>query len=163
MTRDYQRLLGDRLRAIRSQQGLTLQDVEARSSGEWKAVVIGSYERGDRAVSVAKLARLAEFYGVPMRDLLPTTEATEATEPGTSDARVIVDLTHLPQGVDDQPALAALARYAKNIQMQRGDYNGRMLSLRSDDIKALATAFGHDPAELIIELRDRDAIYTPGA
>jgi transcriptional regulator with XRE-family HTH domain len=56
VTNEYQKRLGARLRAIRQQQGLTLQQVEEMSEGRWKAVVVGSYERGDRAVSVAKLA-----------------------------------------------------------------------------------------------------------
>ena len=45
--------------------------VEATSEGRWKAVVVGSYERGDRAVTVQRLAELAEFYGVPLVELLP--------------------------------------------------------------------------------------------
>jgi len=48
-----------------------LQRVEQRSGGRWKAVVVGSYERGDRAVTVQKLAELARFYGVPMSELVP--------------------------------------------------------------------------------------------
>jgi len=68
---DYARALGVRLRAIRAQQGLSLHGVEAKSDGRWKAVVIGSYERGDRAVTVQRLAELADFYGVPVAELLP--------------------------------------------------------------------------------------------
>ena len=47
MTSDYARALGARLRAIRTQQGLSLHGVEKKSKGRWKAVVVGSYERGD--------------------------------------------------------------------------------------------------------------------
>ena len=71
MTSDYARALGARLRAIRTQQGLSLHGVEKKSKGRWKAVVVGSYERGDRAVTVQKLAELADFYGVPVGELLP--------------------------------------------------------------------------------------------
>jgi hypothetical protein len=46
MSTDYSRALGARLRAIRNQQGLSLQGVEDKSHGRWKAVVVGSYERG---------------------------------------------------------------------------------------------------------------------
>ena len=65
MPSDYAKTLGARLRAIRTQQGLSLHGVEEKSRGRWKAVVVGSYERGDRSVTVQKLAELAEFYGVP--------------------------------------------------------------------------------------------------
>src|SRR6266498_5798174 len=68
---DYAKALGGKLRGIRQQQGLSLHGVEQKSKGRWKAVVVGSYERGDRAVTVQKLAELADFYGVPIRELLP--------------------------------------------------------------------------------------------
>ena len=55
---DYAKALGGKLRAIRQQQGLSLHGVEQKSGGRWKAVVVGSYERGDRAVTVQKLAEL---------------------------------------------------------------------------------------------------------
>ena len=71
MPSDYAKTLGARLRAIRTQQGLSLHGVEEKSRGRWKAVVVGSYERGDRAVTVQRLAELAEFYGVPVGELLP--------------------------------------------------------------------------------------------
>ena len=71
MASDYAKALGAKLRAIRQQQGLSLHGVEERSGGRWKAVVVGSYERGDRAVTVQKLAELADFYSVPVSELLP--------------------------------------------------------------------------------------------
>src|SRR3979411_2195568 len=66
-----ERYVGERLRAIRRQKGLSLHDVEARSSLEFKASVLGAYERGERAISVPRLLRLAEIYEVPADQLLP--------------------------------------------------------------------------------------------
>jgi len=66
MPSEYAKSLGARLRSIRQQQGLSLQGVEEKSNGRWKAVVVGSYERGDRAVTVSRLAELADFYRVPV-------------------------------------------------------------------------------------------------
>src|SRR5207245_8870976 len=63
--------VGERLRAIRRQKGLSLHDVEARSNLEFKASVLGAYERGERAISVPRLLRLAEIYEVPADQLLP--------------------------------------------------------------------------------------------
>ncbi|WP_271636820.1 helix-turn-helix domain-containing protein [Solicola gregarius] len=68
---DYAKAVGQRLRAIRQRHGLSLKGVEQRSRGRWKAVVVSSYERGDRSVSVQRLYELAEFYAVPITDLLP--------------------------------------------------------------------------------------------
>src|SRR3954467_10832154 len=92
----YATALGARLRAIRMQQHLSLHGVERKSGGRWKAVVVGSYERGDRAVSVQRLAELADFYGVPVNDLLPG-ETVEVSTPlgGAPLSRVVLNLERL--------------------------------------------------------------------
>ena len=82
---DYAKALGSKLRAIRQQQGLSLHGVEQKSGGRWKAVVVGSYERGDRAVTVQKLAELADFYGVPVAELLPEGRVPSGSEPAHED------------------------------------------------------------------------------
>ena len=71
MTSDYAQQVGERLRDIRRQQGLSLQAAEAMSDREFKASVLGAYERGERIISVLRLQRLARFYGVPVDQLLP--------------------------------------------------------------------------------------------
>ena len=88
MSTDYSRALGARLRAIRNQQGLSLQGVEDKSHGRWKAVVVGSYERGDRAVTVQRLSELAVFYGVPVSELLPDPRPSSAVSEVTPASRM---------------------------------------------------------------------------
>lgn len=158
---DHQTALGERLRGIRRQQGLTLQDVEERSRGQWKAVVVGSYERGDRAISISKLSRLGDFYGVPLRDLLPQPSPAGSDTPAaaaTNDLpRICLDLTRLPSA-GDSDLLSAIARYARRIQIERGDYNGRMLTIRRDDVHALARAFGMDAVTVLDQLEDVEVL-----
>ena len=67
----YARAVGARLRAMRKQMHLSLQAVEATSQQEFKASVLGAYERGERAISVPRLQRLAKLYDVPVDQLLP--------------------------------------------------------------------------------------------
>ena len=141
---DYQAQLGARLRAVRTQQGLTLADVETRSDGRWKAVVVGSYERGDRAVSVARLSELAEFYDVPVGHLLP-----DGDEPAGD--RITLDLTGLDDLDEDH---GTLVRFVRRIQQERGDYNGRMITLRTDDLRTVATATGETLEQLLATLSD---------
>ncbi|HWH27628.1 MAG TPA: transcriptional regulator [Mycobacteriales bacterium] len=146
---EYAKALGARLRAIRTQQGLSLHGVEEKSQGRWKAVVVGSYERGDRAVTVQRLAELADFYGVPVNELLPEGAGTAASEPA---ARIIIDLEQLSTVPPDKAA--PLARYAATIQSQRGDYNGRVLSIRQEDLRSLAVIYDASPSQLTEQLID---------
>ena len=131
---------GDRLRSIRRQKGLSLHDVEALSKKEFKASVLGAYERGERAISVPRLLRLAAVYGVPSDQLLPRdseVDVRDPSAPGTRrQAKYRIDLTRLVGR--NEPTAVALARYARAIQVQRQDFNGRLLTIRGDDLLALA-------------------------
>ncbi|MGI8698821.1 MAG: transcriptional regulator BldD [Mycobacteriales bacterium] len=144
---EYAKALGARLRAIRTQQGLSLHGVEEKSRGRWKAVVVGSYERGDRAVTVQRLAELAEFYGVPVAELLPDGGPNGAAEPAP---RLVIDLEQL--GTVPAERAGPLARYAATIQSQRGDYNGRVLSIRAEDLRSLAVIYDESPSLLTEQL-----------
>lgn len=140
----YGRKVGERLRAIRRQKGLSLQDVEAASQQEFKASVLGAYERGERAISVPRLQRLARFYAVPVDQLLPREEGESSvdvldlTESGGRDSRIAVtiDLSRLRDL--DSTSAQMLVRYLQMIQVQRQDFNGRMLTVRRDDLRAIA-------------------------
>jgi transcriptional regulator with XRE-family HTH domain len=96
-SRAYAKALGDKLRQTRQELGLSLTRVEEKSNGRWKAVVVGSYERADRAVTVARLAELAEFYGVPVADLLPVGAST-LLSPADESLRLARRLTALLAG-----------------------------------------------------------------
>src|ERR1700684_1542732 len=72
----YGRAVGARLRTMRKQMRLSLQAVEAMSEQEFKASVLGAYERGERAISVPRLQRLAKLYDVPVDQLLPNDDSS---------------------------------------------------------------------------------------
>ena len=78
------------LRSIRKARGWTLKEVEELSGGVWKAVVIGSYERCDRSLSLNKAVSLARFYEVPLDVLLGLT-GEKAAQEGTSLLRTFAD------------------------------------------------------------------------
>lgn len=142
----YGRRVGERLRAIRRQKRLSLQDVESQSDQEFKASVLGAYERGERAISVPRLERLALFYSVPIDQLLPRT-TNVGVVPGVVDltegkAGVTLDLTQV-DGVAG-PEGEMLGRYLAMIQVQRQDFNGRVLTVRHDDLRAVACILGVD-------------------
>lgn len=142
----YGRKVGERLRVIRRQTRLSLQEVEAQSGQEFKASVLGAYERGERAISVPRLQRLARFYRVPVDQLLPYDEEADRpvedplarrTEP---EGGAKIDLTRLEHiGTTESETLA---RYLRMIQVQRQDFNGRVLTVRRDDMRAIAAILG---------------------
>ena len=140
--------IGDRLRAIRRQQGLSLHDVEARSDQEFKASVLGAYERGERALSVSRLLRLADLYEVPSDQLLPrgTDVEIDLTQRGEDGPALTIDLVRLNRL--EEPDAEVVARYAATIQLQRQDFNGRMLTIRRDDVRVLAAVLGRTPDNL---------------
>jgi transcriptional regulator with XRE-family HTH domain len=158
----YARAVGARLRAMRKQMRLSLQAVEAMSEQEFKASVLGAYERGERAISVPRLQRLAKLYDVPVDQLLPPDEASvtrwgassSATEDaasgngrrpghGSTGEKVAIDLTklHTVSG----PERDLLRRFLSMIQVHRQDFNGRMITIRAEDVRAIACLFGVTP------------------
>lgn len=140
------RALGERLRWVRLQQDHSLQDVESLSGGELKASVLGAYERGERAVSLPRLQTLASFYGVPVAELLPAPDRPPGgrTSAGTND-HLVIDLVALEQARDREPALA---RYVQAIQSRRGDWGGRVLTVRATDLDTLAAVADDSPGSL---------------
>ncbi len=149
MPSSYARRVGDRLRSVRLQQRMSLQAVEAASGEEFKASVLGAYERGERAISVPRLQRLARFYNVPVDQLLPGDVASKGRidrrdgEVGADERRdddsITIDLTQLDSAAS--PESQALGRYLSTIQVQRQDFNGRVLTVRREDVRALAALF----------------------
>ena len=146
--------IGERLRAIRRQKRLSLQEVEALSHKEFKASVLGAYERGERAISVPRLIRLAAVYGVPAEQLLPRDEAIDLTDERTVQLQggFSVDLVRL-QGLNT-PEAQILRRYTERVQIFRQDFNGRVLTIRSDDVRVMAWALGLTPEELGARLEE---------
>lgn len=154
----YGEQLGERLRNVRQQQGLSLQDVEARSGGRLKASVVGAYERGERALSVSRLRILAEFYRVPITQLIP--EPGVARPVSDRGRGLRIDLTQLETAAPD---LVLIERYLRSIQARRGDYNGRVLTMRGGDLQTLAAVLDTAPDQLHERLVDAGIATSPSA
>ena len=121
--------VGTRLRGVRRAKGLSLDDVERLSDGRWSASAVGAYERGFRNLSLPRLRELAMFYDVPMAVLLGEVDnLNSASRP----AKITLDLERLKA----EPAAEAVWRYLQAIIRERGDYNGRVLTVRRDDARA---------------------------
>ena len=104
--------------------------MERNSNGKWKAVVIGSYERSDRAISLKKAIALMQFYQVPVTELFPE------LSPQTISRSIALDLNGLSNNTDQGGQV--INRFAKSICNRRKDWNGQVLTIRANDLHFLA-------------------------
>ncbi len=172
----YPHHLGARLRIVREQRGRSLLAVQALSGGEFKASVLGAYERGERTVSVARLQRLATLYDVPVDQLLPPGDGPPTglavgaprlhdgqrgsrVADGSSGgrARVPVDLEQL-RGAHGAE-VEALRHFLASVQVERQDFNGRVLTIRRDDVRLIGAVLGLGFGETLRRLEELGILF----
>jgi hypothetical protein len=73
--------------------------------------------------------------------------------------KVTFDLTRFRDVAD--PELEMVRQYLNSIQVMRQDFNGRMLTVRRDDIRAIAGMFGTDASALIERLESLELRLAP--
>jgi transcriptional regulator with XRE-family HTH domain len=137
----YARAVGLCLRRARQQLRLSLQAVETMSRQEFKASVLGAYERGERSISVPRLQRLAILYDVPVDLLLPEPErkTSGAEGDGSTHGEAAAALDAQIESIGG-PERELLRRFVRMIQAQRRD--GGSTSIRSEDIRAIELLLG---------------------
>jgi len=136
--------LGRALRRARGERRLRLRDVAARSDGRIKASTLGSYERGERTLSLERFVELAFLYEVPPATLLRRALAGGATQ----EDRVLVDRGQLD--LVSWPEREWLAELTDRVAAWRGRGRGpqAVIPVRSGDVVDIATAHGLTTAEL---------------
>ena len=149
----YSKEVGRRLRSIRRIRGLSLDDVERESGGRWSASAVGAYERGFRNLSLPRLRDLARFYDVPMGVLLGEDDAPDGPRP----SKLVLDLVAL----QNVPEAESVLRYLRSIILERGDFNGRVLSIRRDDLRAMCSLLRLDEATALETLHTWGALVDP--
>lgn len=108
---------------------------------------MGSYERGTRAISLARTIEIANLFNIPVTELI-SESARDLTK---SDRDMVFDLRKLsnlgePSSDTD---LVFLSRYLKAISTRRSDWNGEVLSLRKIDFDTLTLLIGKPGHELL--------------
>jgi transcriptional regulator with XRE-family HTH domain len=148
----FSRQVGQRLRVIRKQKRLSLQEVEAQSVQEFKASVLGAYERGERALSVPRLARLSQFYNVPIEQMLPreVTGAEAAAIDSPINKKLAIDVSKLVQ-LSGSPF----------EMLARQDFNGRVITVRGDDTRAIAAMLDVPVDQVAERLASLDLLFKP--
>ena len=138
----------EQLRVIRKSKGWSLQDVEHHSNGKWKAVVVGSYERSDRAISLKKAIALMDFYQVPISELFPESTAKIIARSITLDlAKINASLV---------PQTEKLRNFTRVLSNRRKDWNGYILTIRDNDLAFLSLLLNLDEVATLDYLREAD-------
>ncbi|HEX5268023.1 MAG TPA: helix-turn-helix transcriptional regulator [Acidimicrobiales bacterium] len=155
------RSIGHRLRQARHRRGWSLATVAERSDGHLKASAVANYERGERAPSAARLARLAALYRVTPAELIGQevgiTPLIDLTRRGAQAAggtvplpRLVIDANAL-EGASRSRDLEIVFNLVRSLRAQRAD-PGPVFSLRAADVAHLARALARTPASIAAEL-----------
>ena len=157
----FARSVGERLRQIRQQKKLSLQEVENSTQQEFKASVMGAYERGERMISVPRLERLARFYGVTVDQLLPRDKQREGdTQTQTSTpTKLRIDVAKL--SLREGKEFKMLERLLRMIQVQRQDFNGKVITVRAHDTRAIAVILDVAVDDVGTKLAELDLLFIP--
>lgn len=133
-----------KLRAIRRSKSLSLNDVEALSKGLLKAVVLGSYERGARSLSVKRAIDIAALYNVPVSQFF----SEKACSSQGPKPRLILDLRLMKMKIQREERnrtagsveshYCDLKPFLDHIIHVRQDWNGEVISLRDSDISIIS-------------------------
>jgi len=157
----YARLVGERLRQIRQQKKLSLSEVENSTNQEFKASVMGAYERGERMISVLRLERLANFYGVTVDQLLPRDKQREGDTQSQSAAPTKLRIDVAKLSLRDGKEFKMLERLLRMIQVQRQDFNGKVITVRAHDTRAIAVMLDVAVDDVGVKLAELDLLFVP--
>jgi transcriptional regulator with XRE-family HTH domain len=167
-----------RLREVRRSLGLSLHDVQALSRTEFKASVLGAYERGDRIITVGRFLRLAELYGVDPQSLLEADvddplgaddgagdvviDLREGVRTGHPDAPAHLDLDDATVSIPADAPAHAVARFVAHVVDCRAEHTTGPVRLRAADAETLAAALGLEPDGLVKVLAVLGAVAPVG-
>ena len=157
MTKELEEIAA-RLRSLRLSRNLTLTDVEIKSHKKLRAVALGSYERGDRSLSVSKAIELSEFYEVPLSYLLTGLSPTQSLQ-----REIVIDLRRIKAlSISEEkttPTQKILFSFLLGIIKERQDFNGEILSLRKSDIEFLTITIGCTSVEFAMYLAQNKLLF----
>lgn len=157
MTKELEEIAA-RLRSLRLSRNLTLTGVEIKSHKKLRAVALGSYERGDRFLSVSKAIELSEFYEVPLSYLLTGLSPTQSLQ-----REIVIDLRRIKAlSISEEkttPTQKILFSFLLGIIKERQDFNGEILSLRKSDIEFLTITIGCSSVEFAMYLAQNKMLF----
>ena len=114
--------------------------------------MMGSYERGSRAISLARTIEIANLFAIPLSELIEEPRKIK----GGSNGMFIFDLRKLREislAVTGNE-VSKINAFVSAICARRRDWNGEILTLRSGDLDTLTLVLSM-PREAVQELLER--------
>ena len=140
--------VGSRLRSIRRSRSLSLNEVESLSHGSLKAVVLGSYERGSRNLTIKRAIEIANIYNIPVAEIV----SEKAPSVTTSVPRLMLDIRALQRighAESERSRRFLLSQLLRRILEDRQDWNGEIITLRESDLGIISLLLTMEKAEIL--------------
>ena len=154
----YAELVGEKLRRMRQDRGLSLQEVCDRSGGSFVVSTLSAYERGKRSLSLERLCELAAIYGQSPMSMLDVEDEPEFQRAVTSNGPLRIRLESLDRL--DPEERRPLETYLSFLRQLRNDPAREMLTIRKDDLVYLSALYGVRPQALKDYLEKEGVLLT---
>jgi transcriptional regulator with XRE-family HTH domain len=156
--RDYAALVGEKLRRMRQDRGLSLQEVCARSGGAFVVSTLSAYERGKRSLSLERLSELAAIYGQSPTSVLDLDSDSGSRRAATGGSPLRIRLDHLDKlGPEERRPLESYLAFLREL---RNDPAREVLTIRKDDLSYLSGLYGVRPQSLKDYLEKEGVLLT---
>ncbi len=146
MEKRYAELVGEKLRRLRQDRSLSLQEVCERSGGSFVVSTLSAYERGKRSLSLERLYELASIYGQSPMSLLDVEDDTEFQRTLSRNGALRIRLDSLERLAPEERE--PLEKYLEFLRQLRNDPAQEMLTIRKDDLAYLSGLYGVRPQAL---------------
>jgi len=142
----YAELVGEKLRRMRQDRNMSLQEVCARSGGSFVVSTLSAYERGKRSLSLERLCELAAIYGQSPMALLDIENEPEFQRAFTTNGPLRIRLDSLERlGEEERKPLQTYLSFLREL---RNDPSREMLTIRKEDLNYLSGLYGVRPQAL---------------
>jgi transcriptional regulator with XRE-family HTH domain len=154
----YAELVGEKLRRMRQERGLSLQEVCGRSGGSFVISTLSAYERGKRSLSLERLSELAAIYGQSPTSVLDLDGDTGLHRPSTGGTPLCIQLDHMDKLAPEERR--PLESYLSFLRELRNDPGREVLTIRKDDLSYLSALYGVRPQALKDYLQKEGVLRT---
>jgi len=151
----FAELIGEKLRRLRQERGLSLQEVCERSGGSFVVSTLSAYERGKRSLGLERLYELASLYGQSPMSVLDLDDNPEFQRTLGHSGPLRIRLANLERLTPEERR--PLETYLAFLRELRNDPSRDLLTIRKDDLGYLSGLYGVRP-QLLKEYLESEGI-----